>query len=1752
MFRLLKKYNLAGVIASILLVCTVIGVFSTASGVTVYADSNNLRKTYIQLMSGASAVNVDDIESLTVDDLRCIALYLSNFYVPFCTALDDTENKEQNIQYMVNSLKAVGFKDETARVLIDTVYTESLSSAQQIYFASSEVSGRTIEGDTGVYNFDLHISFDGDPEVFYSADTSEYQSYVGNTLSGSDKAGASSEFYPATMLSFLFMAQSARPYSYDSDNVDVPFNFYWNNSSNMTPCFQINSFIVDFLAAYLQKNTLDTNGNAGNAVLNTTFSDWDTNTDKGKAALCSFTQKLYVDWVGNIICDFGDKRVIIIPACLNPYAFGLLSDDGLEPRCNLVSTWGQWLFSNYCKENVFDTDSVGERVINFKAVRGSSKEASWKDKAYGSDSNDKVVKDFLEKTLSIKTGWGNWNHHDLQLTTSALAFSAENSISQYLVYKAVANNKIDSISPNTNFLAVDYLTSDTVDRVTDTAKFSSLSTDFSSYMNFSKGDSMVFANYFLSYAFAYANKDQAQHTCTEGDGCYVNYKFNKEYFPASSNTAIVWESLNTDTEKITSFIYYLLHPTEGARYITTWFKSKVGSILIGWHEDVVGGTDSNSTTGMTQYLNFTGYVTSPSLGEISWVSRIIDKYDNMVVFFILAISLLLVCYVLTGYMTVQRGIIGLLVFAVLAHIPPIAINLVTDSINNACDTIYSNKFDYWSYTQLQTYIGQLSNAVNANSVNDYISALMDLSGGSAGEATTGFAGVKLKWMTPKKIAEMDGVSDEMSSSRLKGSFSAGMISLLTNSLSVTNATESYTDNIGATYLYRDFTDIFMYGSSTYNIYTSFNRDGDLLKYTRLRLPEQEKAKEWTDGNVVTRSWGTQKDSVCRDIKYSSGMNLDEFVKANVVSGKPNQGYLSDTSSIHAMYCGFLNNTVGVDSKGAGGLYTHEGGLATSLLLGYSAVPSEVHRALENFKSKVASNEIKIAKNGLGFSYNPGNYGDKPGEGSINVFGLDIDYFKYSLLDFQTKGVNPIYSGGWDENIETEEFTNLSGLYYALYAESPYYYFNYAIRDFVSTAGSNYSYNPNALGLSTGNVHDLLLRNNQEFFYNLTENAGSGYGELRDFMNMHDLFYYIIPMLDEGNQLADLWDDYFGMYVNDDMSLRVDNAGNIWYSGKSYKTIQEMHTDGVFEEMTDEQLYKFWHDLNVWLIFNTYVPWLDTMEDCRYAKPEKIRVMGESYTVLNPLDPTSYFQIDDAGNVVAGRYMVFSRSEMAYYGLDLTDLTSVERKIIKVQDNVYKTSIDLMNYYILSDEVLINAFAMIQTFEFNKEFSESNLLGSSYILYPQGYEAKAFSYDAYLRLVISEASGDPLQVKSTDGETSIYRRVIKNTSLFFGIFLLINDVVAVYIIPCLKVAFLIMLFFVSIALICAASIKLELNLVSVIWRSIFAPLGSYFLVSVGFAWLVSLFMSNGASGVTETSSTISVGDPTTVIIIMIVINVAVMIMYFKICKKCFKDLKTYVSSVLASMAAAVVGGLSKMGKTLVDGPAAMRRSRNFNNVSGGVSANPKSRGRGNTHGLVPALAGAAGVHALSKRSQNAKQNGLNPAGTNRYNRLSKGANQPIQPKKSRYEKTVQSLDKATERAGKAKADAYLKSLDGKAAFHDSSRGLRNRIAGGKDFLMGSMSHGVASAKYKAVSGVSSNVRKVGTAMHNAGESIDKATGNRISRVTNFIYGTKENRGLTNAQINERNRRQISNLQKKSQMRGKGGSFSPGVFKNIRRR
>ena len=57
----------------------------------------------------------------------------------------------------------------------------------------------------------------------------------------------------------------------------------------------------------------------------------------------------------------------------------------------------------------------------------------------------------------------------------------------------------------------------------------------------------------------------------------------------------------------------------------------------------------------------------------------------------------------------------------------------------------------------------------------------------------------------------------------------------------------------------------------------------------------------------------------------------------------------------------------------------------------------------------------------------------------------------------------------------------------------------------------------------------------------------------------------------------MFDQLFGMYVNDDCSLQITSTGKIKYSGTEY-ALSDM--EDVFNDMTEEQRYKFWHDYNV--------------------------------------------------------------------------------------------------------------------------------------------------------------------------------------------------------------------------------------------------------------------------------------------------------------------------------------------------------------------------------------------------------------------------------------------------------------------------------------------------------------------------------------------------------------------------------------------
>lgn len=426
----------------------------------------------------------------------------------------------------------------------------------------------------------------------------------------------------------------------------------------------------------------------------------------------------------------------------------------------------------------------------------------------------------------------------------------------------------------------------------------------------------------------------------------------------------------------------------------------------------------------------------------------------------------------------------------------------------------------------------------------------------------------------------------------------------------------------------------------------------------------------------------------------------------------------------------------------------------------------------------------------------------------------------------------------------------------------------------------------------------------------------------------------------------------------------DEAANNGGKGIKYRDLAK--------EWTEEEIYKFWHNYNVITIFNAYSAWVDTMYDCGYARAETISIAGKKRVVENPLDPTCYYMTpvyvtdknggivkDDNGNKKIdhyeydGRPMIFSKSEMKYYGLEWKDLTKVEQKIIRVAENVYEKAIDLMNYYTFDDNVLVSAYSMLQLFEFNKEFSQVNPIGTSYIMYPQGYELKAFTYDAYLRLILSNTTGDSLQDKDS---RSLYERTMEDSSITFGVLFIILDIICIYIIPAFKVFFLVVLFLLSIVMIIASAVKIELNMVKVTWKSLARPLLGFCAVSISLSLTVSLFMSNGAKGVTgDLTPTIKLGDPTMVTAVMIFINACALYLYWKICRQVAKDLVTYARIIANSIGGTVYGAIKSIGNIVASGGAGSK-------IGGAVLAGGAvgAMGGGGALGAIGGIALASGV------------------------------------------------------------------------------------------------------------------------------------------------------------------------------------------------
>ena len=880
----------------------------------------------------------------------------------------------------------------------------------------------------------------------------------------------------------------------------------------------------------------------------------------------------------------------------------------------------------------------------------------------------------------------------------------------------------------------------------------------------------------------------------------IGYRANLSALPSlgDGDLDLSADGIDLEQKTIMDWLYYLLHPTAGFEYFKQWLGNKLKQFFLGIHEDMTGTEGVGALAGSTRYLSFTGYVTTPELSDMEWTSTMLTGYYNILVYIIIVVIFIMICFAVTGTLTIQRAVAGMLLFTGCAFLPPLAINGVIFGSNEIANRMYGDKLTYWALVQHQGYSSKLEEFATADSYSNYLKYLYNANNDASIDSVNGNNAVNVRWQAPKKMASL------MLDQNAKQVFNGDMLKMMNGLFEKTFSGESYLDDDDALYMYRSYTDL---ANFSHYIYKGL-------------------------------STGIQGYKSSPDL---SSWPADMRLRWQVAAGS----FQNDRASGYSNYN--ANNSDDIND-------------ALRLIIPLS---SRIYAdAVRDANVQAATTDSYIGIDSRAFNF------------SLPIFSHSEMSFLESLAqeEFDPGNIN-------GHTYVNEDYAGLAA--YGLMSENPFYYFSWLLYDNGLSCEDG----------STGGYKDLILSSGKNaFFYNVGLDgniSGDMNGELKDYMDLKSMFTYVIPYLKLGNDVVREWDELYGLKFYTDVSLEEGHEAD--------------YTDDP------EALAKYHVNLTISRLYNIYCPWLDLMYDCSYAQPETISIYGQKFTVDDPLDPQSY--PDE-------RPMVFSRSEMYAWGLDEGDLTQVELRIILTQDDAQQSLVNLLNYYNFNDSVMDTAAAMQMAFAFNNNFSEINAIGENHVIYPQNYELKNFSYDVYLRMILANATGEDLVVT---GGGDFYEVIVNNCSIITVLFILLSDMMCMYIIPALKICFVVLVFALSFIMIMACAIaekgrlyKTLLQLLECVGK----PLLLFFLASVGFAWLICVMMGEGLTGVTGTMGmSVSFGDPTMTLVVVDLINIALIFCLVKIVIMMWRDLKKYGTMVGTAIAGAVTGTFAMAGNAL---------------------------------------------------------------------------------------------------------------------------------------------------------------------------------------------------------------------------------------------
>lgn len=1425
MYKFKKFRRILTFLCSFLVFCTCIGgQFTQVAHAT--RDSKELQKDLIAMAQKKGIGDISSIDDLTYSDIQILGVFLSNFYVPWQTKINEFSEDDETVKNMTEALvKYCNFDETVAKVIVSAVWKVTMN-AKPVQIAKYDVLSSSIGDDVtghtkGVASYD------------------EFMYYMSGGADGDDNNGEKgSSDYCA--------------YWDDNGNHKIIMESYNNhNNASNTEAILKARISPSALSFAIANGGVEYNKGVGSAITSKE-SRQDAEAVDAKDSKGMVTGwGVYVDSFGNLLVDTDDGQYVILPACMNAYTWTTNGRAGQSiPLVNLLCIANT--FEGDVSSSVSDvrirahTKSNGSGLQYQLGLSGAlfeteTKWAGWRnfddldqatDFVTGVINRDTKLNEMCNKR-GLKYSDRSWDGSrwyfpnwadifqaianaggmdynftyidDLILINDVGSFSGDSNPVFNKNETGIFSNKTEEYDDNDNDKIEDdeYYYKPLADKSAQFGSANYYTMKNGAFRMSSSEASKYMLGIYVSYVLAYSGSD------------IVGYGFNKDGLPPIDASSLVFTSGNivkdnsSQVMAIQNEVYWLLHPVQGIRYVKQLFKKWMSSILVGIHQDIVG-SGNKANLGITKYVGFSGYVTTPELNDLSWTSAFVDKYTSMYIYLVILVMIILVGYVMVGSMTLPSALVSLCMFSVCAFFPPYLIDATISKSNEISSAIYGEKFMYWALVENQAYVTEIDNNATSN-YSDYLLTLYKNQNAWADDTSNSVA-IALKWMCPKKNNYMYSVNKE-----LERTSTTGLNHLLKGMFQKRLSYESFSRSDDANYLFRSYSDI-----SNYSKYL----------YKQLKLHGL--------------------NDVSSSLIEKSGIDYGKVVEDITEANKRGFSVLSadDNNNIHWKAI----------------LTTDELGKAIG----------------KNFKDVTTS----------------------------SYFGIE-----QKVIDYDLNSINGASSK-----------LGKGGLYaYAQYSESPFYFFSWNFYDQGMSTDKT----------ASGTFKDLVLGNKtggkDSYFYNTVSKSGGGAGSVRDFLDMRSLFTVVIPELRKANEMVEAWDDKYGMEIFDGVSCDPSAT----YDG-------DPKNAGDREDWE----YKHWHNVNVAQLWNMYTPWVDTMYDCDYSQPAKITVAGKKFLVSDPLDPSTY------PGKSAGRPMIFSKSEQAYYGLSDADLTIVERKILQVQDDTMDDFYKLMNYYSFNDTVMNTASAMITTFNFNKAFSQTSVLGKSYTLYPQSFELKNFSFDAYLRLILANTTGESLS-----GTDDMYTTVVYNSSVVTGVLLVINDILVTYPVSGLKLFFLLGIFIMSVLMIVAGTIRLDLKLSRTIWECLCKPLVKFLAVSVAHAYTISLFMSDGNLNVTgETSTSISVGDPALVLCLLMLINCIVIYLYFRIVRGVVKNVIKFTKAVthsVSGMAGSVVAGnFALSGLSAGDstgGSSSLRSSFRRKNRSGKDASMSQKAGHKSTFG-----------------------------------------------------------------------------------------------------------------------------------------------------------------------------------------------------------